>query len=531
MPWPRWIVWLVALVGLLAGCTAPLQTPSSPSASAAASAWADTNAMARGAIGEGGLVRVPLAALPTAWNPWHARGATTDAQRVRSPLSEGAFLFDAAGRPTPNPAFRAGVQGVHDPATTVTLALDARAVWSDGASITAADWVATWQALGGRDPADQMGSDQGWRGVADVRAGSSPYEVVVRFDGVQPDWSRPLAAGPARAESVRDAATFNSAWPEYRPGWFAGPFVLAHLDRGQGIVTLDRNPLWWGEPPLLDHVVFRTIQPEALAAAFQHNEFDWVELGSPVRLAQVTTIADATIRTAPGTRGRLLRLDTRGVLADAGLRTALLRAVDRAALARADLSDLTATPTLWANHLLLTNQPGYVDQAVATGLGRDQTAAARALSAAGWQLSDGRRVRDGQSLVLTMATPEGDAWARAEFDVLASLLADLGVTLASTTTAAADLVGETVAFDRYPLAAVGAPADPALAGLARQVESETDAVRRADLAAQLSRAMWSDAATIPLHQPPQVVATRNGLANLGARGFASVRWSDVGWER
>lgn len=532
MRWLRWLATPVALLALLASCTATAPLPSpSPTPSVTASAPSDTNPTARSRIAEGGIVRVPLASLPAAWNPWHPRGRATESVLARGPLSQGTFLFDAAGRPGANPNFLSGVSAAHDGGrTVVTLDLNPRAVWSDGAAITSADWVATWEALRGSDPGLQVADDRGWAGVAEVRAGTSTHQVVVTFAAVEPDWSRPLAAGPARAESVRDAATFNSGWPEYQAGWFSGPFVLGHADRTQGVLTYDRNPLWWGETPKLDHVVFRTIQPEAVGAAFQNNEFDWLRVDTPAHLAKVRAAADTTVREAPGTQGRLLRLDTAGTLADAGLRTALLRALDRAALARADLGALTSSPLTWGNHLLLTNQPGYVDQSVATGLGHDRAAAAEAFTRAGWPLAAGRRTRDGVPLALTMAVPPGDAWATAEFMAVAATLSDLGVEV-TRTTGAADITPATVTFDAYPYAGVRTLTDPGAAALVARVAGEVSPVRRADLASQVSRVLWTSAETIPVHQPPQVVAVRNGLANLGAAGFASVRWEDVGWAR
>lgn len=530
MKWPRWVVTLTVLVALAAGCSATAPTLPTPSAATlTASAPTDTNPVPRDRVAEGGMVRLPLAALPLAWNPWHAAGATPEAVKVRGPVSSGAFTFDAAGRPTPDPDFLSNVTVAHEGRTVVTLSLNPRAVWADGQPITAADWVATWRALGGGDAAYQVADGRGWAGVSEVRAGVTDHEVVVAFAGIEPDWSRPLAAGAARAESVQDAAAFNSGWPEYRAGWFSGPFVVAHVDRAQGVVTLDRNPLWWGDAPRLEHVVFRTIQPEALAAAFQHNEFDWLEPTTADSLAKARVAPDTVVRSAPGTSGRLLRVDTSGRLGDPALRTALLRALDRTAIGRADLAGLADTVQPWANQLLLTNQPGYVDEAVATGVDRDHTAAAEAFTRAGWALSGGRRTRDGVPLTLTMAVAS-DARARSEFEVVAATLDDLGVTLTSTD-GAADLTPVTVPFDRYPLAAVRALTDPALADLVLRVSSEVTAARRADQAAQLSRRLWTDAGTIPLHQPPQVVAVRAALANLGAGGFASVRWQDVGWVR
>ena len=83
----------------------------------------------------------------------------------------------------------------------------------------------------------------------------------------------------------------------------------------------------------------------------------------------------------------------------------------------------------------------------------------------------------------------------------------------------------------FPLAHLPAAAltDPALADPVHRVATEVDAVRRADQASQLARLLWQNVTEIPLYQSPQFVAVRNGVANLGAPGYATTHWEDVGW--
>ncbi len=529
MTWPRRVAVLVTLAALVAGCSPPVPQPGPTTPVVAATAPTDDNAAGRERVADGGILRLPLTALPAAWNPWTPAGRTPDATAVRGPLSAPAFWFDAAGRPSPNPDYLAHVDVRHEGHTVVTLRLHARAVWADGTPITAADWVATFRAL--TNPAYRVADDSGWSGVSDVAAGASDHEVVVTYATVQPDWAQPLAAGAARAASVADAATFNAGWPAYRRGWFSGPFVVAHIDATQGVVTLDPNPQWWGEQPKLAHVTFRTIQPEAATAAFGHNEFDALAVGTDAdRLQRLRGVADTAIRTAPGTTGRLIRLDTHGRLSDPALRLALVRALDRGKLAAADVGGLVDQPLVWGSHLELTNQPGYVDQALATGVGYDRAAASESLTKAGWPLVDGRRVKDDRPLELTMTTPADDPWARGEFTTASAALSEVGIALTAVASGG-DLTPATVAFGRFPFAGVRSMTDAALGDLPARVSTETDAVRRADLAAQLDRHLWLSATAIPVFQVPQVVAVRAGLANVGASGFGTVRWQDVGFLR
>lgn len=514
----------------LIGCTGaqPLPDPSTPTA-VAADAEADTNPQPRERLRDGGLLRFPLAELPTQWNPRHPDSAGHDALRVLAPLTPTHFVLDAAGRPSPNPDFITHTAVGHGERTVVTLTLHRSAVWGDGSPVTAEDWVATWRAASGGVDGVVVADPGGWQRVAEVAQGATPHDVTLTYTGIDPDWAEPLVAGPLRGSAIGSAEAFS--WGAYVDSHYASPFVVTHVDEPQGLVTLERNPRWWGDPAKLDTIMFRTVQAEAVAAAFQHNELDVWETGTSVdRQQQSRAAADTTLRSAPGTSGRSLRVSTDGPLADPALRRAVLQALDRAEVGTTDLADLRTPPRAWSNTLLLPTQPGYADQARATGLGTDPTQAAADLDAAGWVLEGGVRVRDGQSLDLTFRTPAGDVLATSEYRVVAAQLARVGVRLRAVSDAA-DLTPVGIQVSAFPLARLPqeAASTPDAADLAARVAVEVDPVRRSDQASQLARLLWQEVVEIPLYQEPQFVAVRNGLANLGAQGFSTVEWEDVGW--
>lgn len=517
----------VATLALLAGCTpAPATTSPTPPVPAAASG--DTNPVDPDRLAERGSFRAALTSLPATWNPWHPR-ADADARRVLDPLRARAFVLDAAGRAVGDPDYVDDAEVTHEGHTVVTLHLNPRAVWGDGEPVTAADWQATWRALGSGDVVDPV---DGWDTVADVRQGAAPSDVVITYRAVEPDWSRPLAGGAARAGSLADAA-FDE-WDTFRPAWFAGPFVVEHVDRAQGLVTLVPNPRWWGAAPRLDHLYFRTLPAEAVAAAFQNNELDLLDVGlSTDRVEQARAAGDAVLRTTPGATARQLRFDLDGPLGDDATRLAVVRAVDPADLARHDLAALADRAPTWANHLLLTTQPGYADQAQATGLTHDAAAAAQALTEAGWTLVGSRRVRNGTPLALTVATDPADPASVSEADRLEAALEPLGVDVTAVRGTNGDIVPGRVTVAAYPLAGVRTryAGHPQVAALAERIATEPDQVRRADLATQAARLLWQEAHTLPLYQEPQVVAVKGALANLGAPGHASTQWERVGWVR
>ena len=77
---------------------------------------------------------------------------------------------------------------------------------------------------------------------------------------------------------------------------------------------------------------------------------------------------------------------------------------------------------------------------------------------------------------------------------------------------------------------VAAASDPGLSDYVTRIDTETDIVIRADQASQLARLLWQSVDTIPLYQTPELVAVRTGLANVGADGYATTTWEDVGWQ-
>ena len=529
----RWAALGTLVVLAVASCSAPAPVPTPAPRTATAHAPVDVNPLGRDRLADGGDFRGALTTMPTTWNFYAAGAADPDTTLALGPLHAPAFLLDGAGRATPNPDVISAVALSHSPATTVTLTLNPKSTWGDGAALTASDWVATWRALNGSDPQFRVAPERaaGWADISDVRAGSGPGEVVLTWRGVEPDWARPLIHGPARAESVATPQVFNDGWRDAPAGWFAGPFTVTHVDRPQGVLTLAPNPRWWGAKPKLERIAFRTIQPEALAAAFQHNEFEFFDIGSSAERAQQARAAtDAVVRTAPGTAGRQLVFDTAGVLGDAGVRQGVVRAIDRTALATADLTPLGVAPQVWSNHLLLTNQPGYTDQAKATGLDHDAAGAAEALTRAGWVSDGGVRAKDGRPLTLTFAVAPGDPLSAREFTVLATQLRSLGITLTSVG-AGADITPTTVTVGPFPLASVRADGVPGASELLAKLEVETDVVRRADQAGQVSRLLWQHAASLPVYQSPRLIAVKSNLANFGASGFATTRWEDLGWTR
>ncbi|MGW2390083.1 ABC transporter family substrate-binding protein [Streptomyces lydicamycinicus] len=64
-----------------------------------------------------------------------------------------------------------------------------------------------------------------------------------------------------------------------------------------------------------------------------------------------------------------------------------------------------------------------------------------------------------------------------------------------------------------------------------QAASELDEGASHTLVAQADARIWAAAGSIPLYQRPELVATKKSLANVGAFGFATPRFQDIGYRK
>jgi len=127
-----------------------------------------------------------------------------------------------------------------DARSYVTFTLDPAARFSDGAPVTAADVIFSWQLL--RD----HGRPNYRTYYAKVARADALDERTVRFDlGGADDRELPLILGlmPVLAKHAIDAARFEDTTFAKPIG--SGPYTVADLDPGKS-VTLKRDPNYWG---------------------------------------------------------------------------------------------------------------------------------------------------------------------------------------------------------------------------------------------------------------------------------------------
>ncbi|GAA2660426.1 ABC transporter family substrate-binding protein [Streptomyces lunalinharesii] len=369
----------------------------------------------RGMVKDGGTLRWAIDALPSTFNAFQsdADAATT---RVAGAVLPSLFTLDASGRPQRNADYLGAADvSAREPRQVVTYQLNPKARWSDGRPIGAADFLAQWNALRGKDNAYWTARNAGYDRIAKVEAGAKPHQVKVTFARPYADWQSLFS--PLYPKGVMgEADAFNDAAREKLPVG-AGPFLVRKRDADRGTVTLVRNPTWWGDRAKLEKLVLTVLPRDKRAGALAAGTIDVaaVDQGAAKQVAQAAAPATAkgvdakaagaraaarksalggyVIRKALEPAYTQLALNgSAGPLADQRVRRAVARAIDRQALADSVLKPLDLPAQPLGNHLLMAGQHGYEDHSDAIGEA-DAGAAKKLLADAGWKLSSGSAPR------------------------------------------------------------------------------------------------------------------------------------------
>lgn len=541
------------------GTTGAPATSAGTEAPATSTGW-DINEQPRSELAEGGTLRLSVTEMMTNWNSAHVNGNQRDNSDMQAPLMPAYFIYDAGGKPVQNDDYLASFTDEMDgESQVITLKLNEKAVWGDGDPITADDWIATVNALNGKNAEFKMASAEGWDQIKTIEKGANDYEVKVTFEKTYPDW-KAILGGPMRAESVADPATFNDGWTTLKNEWLSGPYKVESLTTD--LLTLVPNDKWWGEKPLLEKVTFKAIAADAVASAFANEEIDFLDVGpDPDGYARASATPNTAMRKAAGPNFRHFTFNSEAeVLKDVKVRQAIVMGLDREIIAKSDLAGVDWDPTPLNNNIFLPSQPEYVDLGKETGIDYNVEGAKKLLDEAGWtEGSDGVREKDGQKLNVKFAALTGVKASENEALQAQNMLKEIGINLEIVATPVADFTGgkllepgnfDITAFSwigtQYPLRGIdqiyGGSAEnwgsnfarqsnPALNELIPQIAVESDPAKRNELGQQAAKLIWESVHTLPLYQRPELVATNNKLANYGAFGLGSADWVNVGFQK
>ncbi|MFF0741379.1 ABC transporter family substrate-binding protein [Streptomyces sp. NPDC004111] len=418
---------------------------------------ADLAVTDRERVADGGTLNWAVDSVPATFNAFQADADATTA-RVAGAVLPALFVTDEKGEPQRNPDFLEDAKVVErEPKQVVLYKINQQAVWSDGREIGAADFVAQWRALRGKDSAYWTARNAGYERIEKIEKGDNDLEVKVTYAKPYADW-RSLFTPLYPKEVMGTPDAFNDG-ARTKLKSTAGPFRPVKVDREDGSVVLDRNPRWWGKPAKLDKLVLRAVPRDERAAALAAGKVDLAEVdsGAVERIARAakdsgkgplthgpgsTTTAAQAMRSWARAHGAVedeevaeAELNSRakareqvqkyaseqralrgftvrrslepaytqlalngasGPLSDERVRRAVARALNRQELADAVLKPLGLPAAPLGSHLALAGQQGYADGSEVLG-GQDAQAAQTLLAEAGWKPGGADARKDGTS--------------------------------------------------------------------------------------------------------------------------------------
>lgn len=536
---------------------------SGPSAKPVAATQEQINAQPRTDLQQGGVLKLPMEEWSTNWQILSQNGeveAITD--QIMNSVLPSPFHFQADGTPFFNPDYLTGepTQTMVGGKQTITYELNSKAVWSDGTPITAADWIANWKALNGKNTSFQPISTTGYNQISSVVQGKSADEVVVTFSTPFADW-KSLFGDLYPASELTTPKVFNNGLTKTL-GISGGPFMQGTLSQTDQTLTLVPNPKWWGDKPLLSSIDYTTMEPNAEPQAFANGEIDSFDIGpNPSGLKTVKQTKNSVTLTAGGPEFRALTVNGASAnLSDVRVRQAVSEALNRTAIATSDLAGMDTPSVLVNNHFFMPNQKGYVNESGAVGT-YSPTASEALLTQAGWTLANGAtyRTKDGKQLNLNLLIPQDTAVASNEATLMTDMLKQVGIKVTVTQDGNSffndiiagkfDLTVFTWEGTDFPVssnfslyqseAAQGGSwgqnythlGSTALDSLLNSAVSTTSQTQEYSLTNQADSQIWQEGGTIPFYQRPEIEGQVKTLANYGAFGFADTVWQNIGFTK
>ncbi|WP_447947008.1 ABC transporter family substrate-binding protein [Microbacterium lacticum] len=549
------IAMLSATAMLFAGCAAGNTAPSSTDSPAAALPTVDWDAADAGDVQDGGTLNLAVGALPVNYNNSQIDGNDVDTNTLLSPTQGGPLRITTDGGTEVNPDYASSVELTSEDPQVVEIKLNPKAVWEDGTPITVADYEATWKALNGTNEAYQVVSTTGWDQIGSVEQGSDEFDVKVTFSSVFADWQSLFGGTVLPAAIANDPTAFNTgytakAMPSY------GPYVISNIDQTGQVVTLTPNPVWWGEKPKLDTILFKVVSQAQQGSSFANKEIDALYISANADLyATAKSRDDAEIQATNGLTWTHVTMNAKsGPLSDVNVRKAVASVVNREQIAAAANTPVGVPAVTQGDYIFMNGQKGYQDKA----LPRDTAAAEGFLKDAGYTKEGDSWTKDGEALKLTITVPADTTTNIQRSEQVQADLGDFGIPVELTTVPAAQYFSDYVIpgnFEMVSFSWQGTPfpissrealfypldsgqnftgtTDEKLGDLWTQANSELDPDKRIEIANEINETIWSYVPMFPIAPLPNVWAVEQGLVNYGAAmfGYSPVDWTIVGWKK
>jgi len=458
-----------------------------------------------------------------------------------------------------NTDFFTSIEKTSNSPQTIEYKINPKAKWSDGTAVTWEDLKDLWVASNGKNTAYKISGSQGWDQISSVEKGANDQDAIVKFKTTYTDWQGLFDPLVPKSLTATPKA-FNTGWVG-QPAVTAGPFMWGSQNKTDKSYTIKADPNWWGDKPKLDsitYVVYNDPTAAVQALGTKGLDYDDITFGDEVgNVKAAKTYNSVDIRQAGSNIYRQFTLNTKSTfLSDEKVREAVVLGIDRQAITTALEGALGGNPTPLQNHFFMKNQAAYTDTC-GDYCKYDPAKAAQLLKDAGWTKSGTYFTKGGKQLDISITIPSDTPNSKLEAQIAQQTLKAVGINLKLTTVPTDDFISKYIIpgnFDLTTFTWIGTPFpvggalsifkyDPKNTGqnygsggneqinaMLQKASTASSTDEENKLANDASKEMWTNAAWLPLYQKPQAVAVTKNLVNIGAYGFADIKYQDVGYK-
>ncbi|HEY8314008.1 MAG TPA: peptide ABC transporter substrate-binding protein [Candidatus Baltobacteraceae bacterium] len=268
---------------------------------------------------------------PDSLNPMFAHTDATD--QTSGLLFSSLLRYDDNGNYIPDlateiPTYANG--GISKDNKTITVHMRKGVVWSDGAPLTAKDWMFTYHAV--ENPANNTKLMLGWDNIASALA-PDDYTIVIHLKKPDASVLGILAFGgaaypPLPAHLLAKLPDINRAPFNDHP-ISSGPFLLQKWQHGSELVFV-ANPRYFRGRPKLDKIIWKVVpDPNTLFNQLQTHEIDVYPSVGENDIARLSGIQGITVNKKLVANWRHMGMNTsRPQLRDVRVRRAIAEAID-----------------------------------------------------------------------------------------------------------------------------------------------------------------------------------------------------------
>lgn len=371
-----------------------------------------------------GVLRLGEPDEPDSINPLFGNTQATD--QVDALIFSYLLRYDSDGNEIPDlatrvPSLRNG--GISQDGKTLIFHLRRNARWSDGAPLTAQDWLFTYHAV--LNPQNNVKTRYGWDDIASASA-PTPYTLIVRLKHRNASILGIFSMGgsgypPLPAHVLAGLPNLNNV-PFNATPISSGPYLLEQWNHGSSLIFVPNPKYFRGKPPLKE-ILWKVLpDPNTRFAQLQTHEIDVLPNVDPSAISRLHEITGITVNAKLVANWRALGFNFKNpYLRDVRVRHAITAAVnwrrinDTVYRGVNQLAVSDIYPRSWAAPDL---PPFRYDPAAANAL----------LMRAGWRLGiDGYRHRDGKTLRLQLISGTDNTTTQQAEVLLQAMLKSVGI--------------------------------------------------------------------------------------------------------